>query len=111
MSIPKVGPALRVFGHVLKLASWPAGRAPCHRLGLHEICELGSSLVFTVLGARAPVVAVLHHSRFVSGLPLHRHSKLALGLGRYALTLEAVRVQEAWSGLETQRSQPFRCRT
>jgi hypothetical protein len=31
-SIPKVGPALRVFRHVLKLASWTAGRAPCHSL-------------------------------------------------------------------------------
>jgi len=49
-------------------------------------------------------------SRFTTAPPLQTCTR-SWSIGRYALTLEAVRVQEAWSGLETQRSQPFRCRT
>jgi hypothetical protein len=53
-------------------------RGSRHRLRLHELCELGSSLVFTVLGAWAPVVAVLHHSCLNPGTSLCDHPEPTL---------------------------------
>jgi hypothetical protein len=68
-----------------------------HRSGNIGSCRRGPS-------------SLLSQSRYIAARPL-RTCNRSCPFGRYTLTLEAVRAQEDWSGLATQRRQPFRCRT